>query len=101
MSWMLSCSMNFEDYFLIVYAHYSILQKKRYLSRTRQGSAVGSLVCYCLGITHIDPIKYDLLFEDLNHERISMPDIDIDFPDNKRFKVIEYVKSKYGNSKCS
>ena len=57
------------------------------------------MVCYCLGITHIDPIKYDLLFERfLNHERISMPDIDIDFPDNKRFKVIEYVKSKYGNS---
>jgi DNA polymerase-3 subunit alpha len=93
------CSMNFEDYFLIVYDIILYCKRNDILVGPGRGSAVGSLVCYCLGITHIDPIKYDLLFERfLNHERISMPDIDIDFPDNKRFKVIEYVKSKYGNS---
>ena len=62
-----------------------------------RGSAAGSVVAYCLGITNIDPIKYDLLFERfLNPERISMPDIDIDFDDEGRSKVIEYVIQKYG-----
>ena len=62
-----------------------------------RGSAAGSLVSYCLGITDVDPIKYDLLFERfLNPERISMPDIDLDFPDNRRDEVIKYVAEKYG-----
>ena len=62
-----------------------------------RGSAAGSLVAYVLGITNIDPIKYDLLFERfLNPERKTMPDIDTDFPDDKRDLVIEYVKDKYG-----
>ncbi len=62
-----------------------------------RGSAAGSIVSYCLGITNVDPIKYGLLFERfLNPERISMPDIDIDFGDRKRDKIIEYVVNKYG-----
>ncbi|NLZ75258.1 MAG: DNA polymerase III subunit alpha [Erysipelotrichia bacterium] len=91
------CSMNFEDYFLIVYDIILFCKRNDILVGPGRGSAVGSLVCYCLGITHIDPIKYDLLFERfLNPERITMPDIDMDFPDNKRNKAIEYVKNKYG-----
>ncbi|MEE9442313.1 MAG: DNA polymerase III subunit alpha [candidate division Zixibacteria bacterium] len=63
-----------------------------------RGSAAGSLVSYCLGITNVDPIKYELLFERfLNPERISMPDIDIDFADRHRDKIIEYVQKKYGS----
>src|SRR5690606_6349258 len=62
-----------------------------------RGSAAGSAVAYCLGITNIDPLKYDLLFERfLNPERISMPDIDIDFDDRGRARVIDYVVEKYG-----
>lgn len=91
------CSMNFEDYFLIVYDIVLYCRRNNIMTGPGRGSAVGSLVCYCLGITHIDPLEYDLLFERfLNRERISMPDIDIDFPDSKRIKAIEYVKEKYG-----
>ncbi len=62
-----------------------------------RGSGAGSLVAYCLGITNIDPLRYDLLFERfLNPERVSMPDIDIDFDDRGRSKVIDYVVQKYG-----
>lgn len=62
-----------------------------------RGSAAGSLVCYCLGITNIDPLQFDLLFERfLNPERVSMPDIDVDFDYERRGEVIEYVKEKYG-----
>ena len=62
-----------------------------------RGSAAGSAVAYCLGITNIDPIKYDLLFERfLNPDRVSLPDIDIDFDDEGRQKVIDYVINKYG-----
>ncbi|MBF0846358.1 hypothetical protein IR145_02580, partial [Streptococcus danieliae] len=62
-----------------------------------RGSAAGSLVCYLLGITQADPIKYNLLFERfLNKDRISMPDIDIDFQDTRRDEVIKYVEEKYG-----
>ena len=62
-----------------------------------RGSAAGSLVAYCLRITDIDPIEYDLIFERfLNEERISPPDIDIDFCENRRGEVIEYVTRKYG-----
>ncbi|HPX32741.1 MAG TPA: DNA polymerase III subunit alpha [Erysipelotrichaceae bacterium] len=91
------CSMNFEDYFLIVYDIILFCKRNNILAGPGRGSAVGSLVCYCLGITHIDPVKYDLLFERfLNHERVTMPDIDMDFPDSKRNQAIEYVKNKYG-----
>ena len=62
-----------------------------------RGSAAGSAVAYCLGITNMDPIEYDLLFERfLNPDRVSMPDIDIDFEDEGRSKVLEYVINKYG-----
>lgn len=62
-----------------------------------RGSAAGSAVAYCLGITNIDPIKYDLLFERfLNPDRVSMPDIDIDFDDEGRALVMDYVINKYG-----
>ena len=67
-----------------------------------RGSAAGSVVAYSLWITNIDPIKYDLLFERfLNPDRISMPDIDIDFDDEGRNKVIEYVIKKYGESQVA
>ena len=67
-----------------------------------RGSAAGSLVSYCLGITNIDPIKYNLLFERfLNPERKTMPDIDTDFPDDKRDTVIDYVREKYGDKRVS
>lgn len=73
-----------------------------YYIGTGRGSAVGSLICYCIGITNLDPIKYDLLFERfLNPERVSMPDIDVDFAQTIREKCIEYVKNKYGrNAVC-
>lgn len=90
-------SMNFSDYFLIVYDVIRYARSKHIYVGPGRGSAAGSLVSYCLGITHIDPIQYDLLFERfLNPERISMPDIDIDFPDNRRQEVIDYVKQVYG-----
>lgn len=64
-----------------------------------RGSAAGSLVAYCLYITHVDPIHYNLLFERfLNPERVTLPDIDIDFPDHRRDEVIEYVEEKYGSN---
>ncbi len=89
--------MNFEDYFLIVYDFILFAKKKGIVVGPGRGSAAGSLVSYCLGITEIDPIKYDLLFERfLNPERISMPDIDSDFPDDRRDEVVNYVKEKYG-----
>ena len=90
-------NMNFDDYFLIVYDFIKYARSQKIYVGPGRGSAPGSLVAYCLGITHIDPIKYHLLFERfLNPERISMPDIDTDFPDNRRDEVIEYVKEKYG-----
>ena len=89
--------MNFEDYFLIVYDFILYAKKNGIMVGPGRGSAAGSLVAYCLGITDIDPLKYGLIFERfLNPERISMPDIDTDFPDDKRDEVIEYVKNKYG-----
>lgn len=89
--------MHFEDYFLIVYDFILYAKKNNILVGPGRGSAAGSLVAYCLGITDIDPIKYGLIFERfLNPERISMPDIDTDFPDDRRDEVIEYVRDKYG-----
>ncbi len=90
-------SMNFEDYFLIVWDFIRYAKSKKIYVGPGRGSAAGSLVSYCLGITQIDPIEHGLLFERfLNPQRISMPDIDVDFPDDRRDEVIEYVKSKYG-----
>ncbi len=89
--------MHFEDYFLVVYDYIKYAKQQGILVGPGRGSAAGSLVSYCLGITDVDPIKYNLLFERfLNPERITMPDIDTDFPDTKREQVIEYVKNKYG-----
>ncbi len=87
----------YPGYFLIVYDLTSSARKMGVSVGPGRGSAAGSAVAYCLGITNIDPIKYDLLFERfLNPERISMPDIDIDFDDEGRSKVIDYVVEKYG-----
>lgn len=90
-------SMGFSDYFLIVYDVIRFAKKEGYYVGPGRGSSAGSLVAYCLGITEIDPIKYDLLFERfLNPQRITMPDIDIDFPDDKRDRVIKYAMERYG-----
>ena len=89
--------MQFEDYFLIVYDFILYAKKNGIMVGPGRGSAAGALVSYCLGITDIDPIKYGLLFERfLNPERISMPDIDTDFPDDRRDEMFSYVKDKYG-----
>lgn len=89
--------MGFSDYFLIVYDYVKYAKTHNILVGPGRGSAAGSLVSYVLGITNIDPLKYDLLFERfLNVERISMPDIDIDFQDNRRDEVVNYLKEKYG-----
>ncbi|MCF0111447.1 MAG: DNA polymerase III subunit alpha [Erysipelotrichaceae bacterium] len=90
-------SMGFSDYFLIVWDFILFARKNNIYVGPGRGSAAGSLVAYCLGITHVDPIRYNLLFERfLNPQRITMPDIDVDFPDNKRDDVIAYVIRKYG-----
>jgi DNA polymerase III subunit alpha len=89
--------MNFSDYFLIVWDFMNFARKKGILTGPGRGSAAGSLVAYTLYITDVDPIQYGLLFERfLNPERVSMPDIDIDFPDDRREEVIQYVANKYG-----
>ena len=94
--------MGFANYFLVVYDFIKYAKKNKILVGPGRGSAAGSLVAYSLGITDIDPLKYDLLFERfLNPERKTMPDIDVDFPDNKRDQVIEYVKNKYGEKRVS
>ncbi len=90
-------SMGFTDYFLIVWDFIRYARTQAIYIGPGRGSAAGSLVSYCLGITHIDPIRYDLLFERfLNPERVSMPDIDTDFPDDRRQEVIDYVHQRYG-----
>ena len=90
-------SMGFVDYFLIVWDYVNFAKVNDCAVGPGRGSAAGSLVSYCLTITDIDPMKYNLLFERfLNPERVTMPDIDVDFSDNDRQKVIEYVISKYG-----
>ncbi len=90
-------SMQFSDYFLIVWDFIRFAKQNGIMVGPGRGSAAGSLVAYVLGITEVDPVKYDLLFERfLNPERVSMPDIDIDFSDTRREEVIQYVKNKYG-----
>lgn len=94
--------MGFIDYFLIVYDYVLYAKKNNILVGPGRGSAAGSLVSYVIGITDIDPIKYNLLFERfLNYERVTMPDIDIDFDNTKRDEVINYVKDKYGKENVS
>lgn len=94
--------MGFSNYFLVVYDFIKYAKQHDILVGPGRGSAAGSLVSYCLGITEIDPLKYDLLFERfLNPERKTMPDIDTDFPDDKRDEVIEYVVSKYGKKRVA
>ncbi|MFQ8706403.1 MAG: DNA polymerase III subunit alpha [Thomasclavelia sp.] len=89
--------MGFDDYFLIVFDYVRYAKINKILVGPGRGSAAGSLVAYVLGITNVDPLKYDLLFERfLNEERISMPDIDIDFQDDRRDEIVEYVTNKYG-----
>lgn len=89
--------MGYVDYFLIVYDYVKFAKNNDIMVGPGRGSAAGSLVSYSLGITEIDPIKYDLLFERfLNPDRITMPDIDIDFDALKRYQVIDYVVNKYG-----
>ncbi len=92
----------FEDYFLIIADVVNWAKKKGILVGPGRGSAAGSLVSYCLGITDVDPIKYNLIFERfLNPERIAPPDIDVDFADDRRKEVISYVISKYGAEKVA
>lgn len=90
-------SMGFIDYFLIVQDFISYAKSRDIAVGPGRGSGAGSIIAYCLGITGIDPIKYDLLFERfLNPERISMPDFDVDFCNERRQEVIQYVIDKYG-----
>jgi len=92
--------MGYDDYFLIVWDYVLFAKKNKVMVGPGRGSACGSLVAYSLGITNVDPLKYNLLFERfLNPERVTMPDIDIDFPTDKRNMVIDYVKEKYGKNK--
>lgn len=94
--------MGFADYFLIVWDFINFARKNNIPVGPGRGSAAGSIVSYCLGITNVDPIKYDLLFERfLNPERISMPDIDVDFCYERRQEVIDYVIKKYGDDHVS
>ncbi|WP_236976232.1 DNA polymerase III subunit alpha [Membranihabitans maritimus] len=92
----------YAGYFLIVQDFTSTARNLGVSVGPGRGSAAGSAVAYCLGITNVDPVKYDLLFERfLNPERISMPDIDIDFDDEGRNKVIDYVVDKYGRNQVA
>ena len=94
--------MGFNNYFLIVYDFVKYAKSNGILVGAGRGSAAGSLVCYLLNITEADPLEYNLLFERfLNKERISMPDIDIDFQDTRRDEVIKYVEEKYGEDKVA
>lgn len=96
-------TMGFPGYFLIVQDFINTGRKQLGVSiGPGRGSAAGSAAAYCLGITQIDPIKYDLLFERfLNPDRISLPDIDVDFDDDGRYEVLKYVTEKYGEEKVA
>ncbi|MEG1951165.1 MAG: DNA polymerase III subunit alpha [Bacteroidales bacterium] len=94
--------MGFPGYFLIVWDFIKKAREMKVLVGPGRGSAAGSAIAYCIGITNMDPIKYNLLFERfLNPARISMPDIDIDFDDAGREKVIHYVVEKYGRERVA
>lgn len=91
--------MGFSDYFLIVADVIDYAKSMKIVTSPGRGSAAGSLTSYLLGITELDPIKENLLFERfLNEERFNMPDIDLDLPDNKRDEVLQYVAKKYGEN---
>ena len=95
-------SMGYVEYFLIVWDFINYAKQNKIMVGPGRGSAAGSLVAYCLKITDIDPIRYNLIFERfLNPERVSMPDIDIDFCYERRQEVIDYVKRKYGEDRVS
>ncbi|HBO27343.1 MULTISPECIES: DNA polymerase III subunit alpha [Culturomica] len=95
-------TMGFPGYFLIVQDFIQAARDMGVIVGPGRGSAAGSAVAYCLGITNIDPIKYDLLFERfLNPDRISLPDIDVDFDDDGRQRVLEWVTQKYGADKVA
>ncbi|HHX87028.1 MAG TPA: DNA polymerase III subunit alpha, partial [Firmicutes bacterium] len=94
--------MGYASYFLIVWDLVRYARSEGILVGPGRGSAAGSLVSYCLGITNIDPIRYDLIFERfLNPERISMPDIDIHFSDDRRDQILNYVVEKYGQDRVA
>ncbi len=94
--------MGWPAYFLIVADFVNWAKDNKIVVGPGRGSAAGSLVCYLVGITNLDPLKYDLIFERfLNPERVSMPDIDMDFADTRRDEVINYVAEKYGHDKVS
>lgn len=94
--------MGFNDYFLIVWDFMKYARDNKMITGPGRGSAAGSLVAYLLHITDVDPIEHNLLFERfLNPERVTMPDIDIDFPDVRRDEVIDYVHEKYGHDRVA
>lgn len=94
--------MGYSSYFLIVWDFINYARKNKIMVGPGRGSAAGSLVAYCLHITNIDPLKYNLLFERfLNPERVSMPDIDVDFCYERRQEVIDYVVKKYGQDRVA
>lgn len=94
--------MGFSSYFLIVWDFINFARKNNIMVGPGRGSAAGSIVAYCLYITNIDPLKYNLIFERfLNPERVSMPDIDVDFCYERRQEVIDYVVRKYGKDRVA
>lgn len=96
------CSMGFPNYFLVVSDFVQYAKKNGILVGPGRGSAAGALLSYAIGITNVDPLRYDLLFERfLNPERISMPDIDIDFEDDRRDEVKQYLRINYGADKTA
>jgi len=95
-------SMGFTSYFLITWDFVNFAKRNGILVGPGRGSAAGSIVTYCLNVTGLDPLKYELIFERfLNPSRISMPDIDIDFADDRRGEVIDYVVRKYGDDRVA
>src|SRR5690606_12111781 len=95
-------SMGFADYYLIVADFINWAKRQGIAVGPGRGSGAGSITAYCIGITNIDPLYFNLLFERfLNPERISMPDFDIDFSDVRRGEVIEYVREKYGDDRVA
>ncbi|QQS37418.1 MAG: DNA polymerase III subunit alpha [Ignavibacteriales bacterium] len=90
-----------SDYFLVVYDIYQEAKRRKMMTLTR-GSAANSLVCYCLGLTEVDPVKYDFYFTRfLNKSRSSLPDVDIDFSWKERDEIVQYIFNKYGYSKVA
>ena len=95
-------SMGFTSYFLIVWDFINFAKKSGIFVGPGRGSSAGSIICYCLNITGLDPLEHRLIFERfLNPSRISMPDIDIDFADDRRSEVIDYVVRKYGDDRVA